>query len=153
MVLRCGVVRCLYPCSRAVRDAGAHAAEHGVGHLLGGATSLRQQLLTYIFSREMSKRRRKRIQSRLMRANRRRTTRPAGREGRPPERGLRRRAAPPPRPAARQARRREANTALHGTMMHVVRRNSGVGCCSLGVAYRAIPAGLPVLLARINSEL
>ena len=33
-------------------------------------------------------------------------------------------------------------------------RLSGVGRCSLGVAYRAIPAGLPVFVfAKINSEL
>ena len=39
MVLRCCVVRCLDPSSRAVHDAGAQAAKHGVGHLLqGGAT-------------------------------------------------------------------------------------------------------------------
>ena len=34
MVLRGGMVRCLDPCSRAVHEAGAQAAMHGVGHLL-----------------------------------------------------------------------------------------------------------------------
>eukprot|EP00964_Phaeocystis_antarctica_P050504 scaffold29346_cov66-Phaeocystis_antarctica.AAC.2 len=65
----------------------------------------------HVEPKEVSKRSRKRIQPRMRRAKWRCTAQPAGREGRPPERGLRRRAAPPPRPERGQARRREANTA------------------------------------------
>ena len=75
----------------------------------------------HVESKEMSKRSRKRIQPRLRRAKRRCTTRPAGREGRPTERGLRRRGAPSPRPRARHrqadAKRGQYATALYCAYM------------------------------------
>ena len=48
MVLRCCVVRCLDLSSRAVHEAGAQAAMHGAGHLLGGGNFLDGELIVEV---------------------------------------------------------------------------------------------------------